>query len=103
MKTIKVTYTVNPEFISKNQENIDSFMKDFREISPTDFRYVVYLLGDGKTFMHLSTYANDEIQKRVLAIESFTTFQRQRDESGLQGSHKVEELKLVASSHDVLT
>jgi len=102
MKTIKVTYTVKPEFILKNQENIDSFMKDFREINPADFRYAVYLLGDGKTFMHLSTYANDEIQKQVLAIESFTKFQRQRDESGLQGSHKVEELKLVASSHDIL-
>lgn len=102
MKHVKVTYTVKPEFVLKNQENINSFMKDFRKINKADFRYIVYLCDDGKTFMHLSSYANDEIQKEVLEIESFKSFQRQRDESGLGGSHRVEELKLVAGSQDIL-
>jgi hypothetical protein len=101
MKTVKVTYTVKPEFVPKNLENINSFMKDFRKITSMGFRYTVYQCEDGKTFMHLSGYANDEIQKQVLAVESFKSFQRQRDESGLEGSHKIEELKFVASSHEV--
>ena len=100
MKSVKVTYTVKSEFVSNNQENINSFMKDFRKLNSADFRYIVYLCDDGKTFMHLSTYANDEIQKQVLDIESFKSFQRQRDESGLEGSHKIEMLKFIAASHD---
>ena len=101
MKSVKVTYTVKSEFAPKNQENINSFMKDFRKLASADFRYAVYLCDDGKSFMHLSMYANDEIQKQVLDIDSFKSFQRQRDESGLEGSHRVETLQLVASSHNV--
>ncbi len=103
MKSVKVTYTVKPEFVQKNQENIDRFMKDFRKITDPGFRYTVYLFADGRTFLHASSYANEEIQQRVLNIESFKSFQRLRDESGLDGSHRVEELKFVASSHDFLS
>jgi hypothetical protein len=103
MKSVKVTYTVSSEFVPKNQENINSFMKDFRKLNSADFRYIVYLCEDGKTFMHLSMYANDEIQKRVLDVESFKSFQRQRDDSGLEGPHKIETLKFVASSHEDFT
>jgi hypothetical protein len=102
MKTVKVTYTVKPEFVVKNQENINAFMQDFRQLPSAGFRYTVYLLADGRTFLHLSSYADDAIQKQVLNVESFKSFQRQRDESGLDGSHRVEELKLVASSYDTL-
>lgn len=101
MIIVKVTYTVKSEFVLKNQENINSFMKDFRKINSTDFRYTAYVGDDGKTFMHLSIYKNEEIQKQVLAIESFKSFQQQRDESGLEGPHKVEMMKLVASSFDI--
>jgi hypothetical protein len=100
MKTVKVTYTVRSEFVPTNQANINSFMKDFRKLNNADFRYIVYLCEDGNTFMHLSTYANDEIQNRVLDVESFKSFQRQRDESGLEGPHKIEMLTFVASSHE---
>jgi hypothetical protein len=100
MKSVKVNYTVKSEFVSHNLENINAFMKDFRKLNRADFHYTVYLCEDGKTFMHLSTYANDEIQKQVLDVESFKSFQRQRDESGLEGSHKIETLRFIAASHD---
>jgi hypothetical protein len=96
-----VTYTVKAELVPKNLENIKLFLKDFQKMKGVDFRYTVYLCDDGKTFLHLSSYANEEVQKRVLAVESFKSFQEQRDESGLEGSHKVEEMQLIGSSHDV--
>jgi hypothetical protein len=31
---LRVSYTVNPEYVQKNQENIDVFMADFRRMNP---------------------------------------------------------------------
>jgi hypothetical protein len=76
-------------------------MKDFRNLGSADFRYSAYVCDDGKTFVHLSMYKNEDIQKKVLAVESFRAFQLQRDESGLEGPHEVEPMKFVASSFDV--
>ncbi len=101
MIAVKVTYKVKSEFALKNQENIRAFMEDFHKLDNTDFRYSAYVCDDGKTFVHLSMYKNEDIQKTVLAVESFEAFQLQRDESGLEGPHTVEPMTLVASSFDV--
>jgi hypothetical protein len=101
MISVKVTYTVKPEFVPKNLENIKSFLNDFRKIKEREFRYTVYLCDDGKTFLHRSSYANEEVQKHVLTVESFKSFQKERDESGLEGSHRIEEMQLIGSSHGI--
>ncbi len=97
----KVTYTVKPEFVQQNQENIHLFMTDFKKMKEIQFRYNVYLLEDGKTFLHLAHFQNEDVQKQVLAVPSFKLFQQKRDESGLDNSHKVEMMKLIDSSSDV--
>jgi hypothetical protein len=96
-----VTYTVTAELVPKNLENIKLFLKDFEKMKGVDFRYTVYLCDDGKTFLHLSSYANADVQKRVLVVEPFKSFQKQRDDSGLEGAHKLEVMQLVGSSHDM--
>ena len=73
----------------------------FPKLDSTDFRYSAYVCDDRKTFVHLSMYKNENIQKKVLAVESFKAFQLQRDESGLEGPHTVEPMTLVASSFDL--
>ena len=102
MITVKVSYTVKPEFVEMNKLNINRFLDDFRKLNPSDFRYNVYLQNDGVTFVHLSTYRNEEIQTKVLNVESFKSFQKERDESGLNNTHKVEVLSFVGSSFHVL-
>ena len=101
MITVKVTYTVKPGFVQKNQENINSFMLDFKKMKHIQFRYNVYLLEDGKTFLHLSHFQNEDVQKQVLAVPSFKLFQEKRDESGIENSHKVEIMKLIDFSSDI--
>jgi quinol monooxygenase YgiN len=100
MIIVKVTYTVKPDFVQKNQENINLFMVDFKKLNTNDFQYVSYLCGDGKTFVHLSHYKNEEIQKQLLQVPSFLDFQKQRDASGLLGKPEIEVLELVASSRE---
>jgi hypothetical protein len=102
MISVKVTYTVKPEFVQKNKENINVFMADFKKLDNNEFRYTVYLSGDGKTFVHLSHYNNESIQKQLLDVPSFKVFQQQRDESGLEGVPNIEILQLVATSGEII-
>ncbi|MDR2236545.1 MAG: hypothetical protein LBE92_10495 [Chryseobacterium sp.] len=90
-----VSYTVHPEFVSENKANIQKFLDDFQKLDPETFEYKVYLKEDGITFLHYSNYINEEVQHEVLNIPSFKEFQRLRDESGLNGSHKVEILQSI--------
>ena len=71
------------------------FLDDFKNLDQTKFEYKVFVKEDGVTFVHFSNYENEAVQNEVLNIPSFKEFQRLRDESGLNGSHKVEFLKPV--------
>ncbi|MCR6638261.1 MAG: hypothetical protein NVV82_04520 [Sporocytophaga sp.] len=99
MIVVKVTYAVKPEFAGKNRENIALFLEDFSHLNAEDFRYNVYESEDGKTFMHLSHYRNEAIQKELLNVPSFKSFQKQRDESGLEVEPKIEVLNMVGAAH----
>ncbi|WBV58558.1 hypothetical protein PFY10_08870 [Chryseobacterium daecheongense] len=95
MINVIVSYTVKPEFVSENKENIQNFLNDFRQLDLSAFEYKVFLKEDGVTFLHHSNYSNEEVQHEVLNTSSFKEFQRLRDESGLNGSHKVEFLESI--------
>ncbi|MCE3076871.1 hypothetical protein [Chryseobacterium gwangjuense] len=95
MINVIVTYTVKPEFVPENKINIQKFLDDFKNLNPETFEYKVYVKEDGITFLHYSNYINEEVQHEVLNVPSFKEFQRLRDESGLNGSHKVEILQTV--------
>ncbi|MDC8105145.1 MULTISPECIES: antibiotic biosynthesis monooxygenase [Chryseobacterium] len=95
MINVIVSYTVKPEFVSENKENIQNFLNDFRQLDLSAFEYKVFLKEDGVTFLHYSNYSNEEVQHEVLNTPSFKEFQRLRDESGLNGSHKVEFLESI--------
>ncbi|WP_211324061.1 hypothetical protein [Echinicola strongylocentroti] len=75
-------------------------MSDFKKMDTKNFKYVSYLCEDGKTFVHLSHYQNEHIQKELLQVPSFLSFQKQRDDSALEGLPKVEVMNVAASSHD---
>ena len=98
MKTIKVTYTVKPDFVSQNKKNVAAFITDLAKNSDRSLRYMAFLGKDGKTFTHLALYENDEAQKTLFDLPSFKFFQKQRNESGLEVSPLIEEINLVAAS-----
>ena len=95
MINVIVSYTVKSEFVSENKNNIQKFLNDFKTLDQAKFEYKVFVKEDGITFVHFSNYENEEVQNEVLNIPSFKEFQRLRDESGLNDSHKVEFLQPV--------
>ena len=101
MIIVKVTYTVKPDFVNKNKENIQLFMEDFQKLNANDFRYTIYSCEDGKTFVHLSHYKNEAIQKQLLEVPSFLSFQKQRDESKLELAPTIETMRLVSASTSI--
>jgi len=98
MISVKVTYTVKPNFVAQNKANIKIFLDDFKKLNPSDFKYEVFLCDDGITFLHLCSYKNEDIQNYILNVPSFKNFQKERDESGLNNSHKFEMLEHIGSS-----
>ncbi|MGG7551463.1 hypothetical protein ACQ7CX_12650 [Chryseobacterium arthrosphaerae] len=95
MINVIVTYTVNPGFVPSNKANIQKFLEDFKKLDTSTFKYKVFVKEDGVTFVHYSNYSNEEVQHEVLNVPSFKEFQKLRDESGLNGSHKVEFLQSI--------
>ncbi|UKB83029.1 hypothetical protein LF887_18740 [Chryseobacterium sp. MEBOG06] len=93
MINVIVTYTVKPEFVPDNKVNIQKFLNDFKNLDQSAFEYKVFVKEDGVTFVHYSNYINEDVQHEVLNVPSFEEFQRLRDESGLNDSHKVEILQ----------
>jgi hypothetical protein len=100
MISVIVTYKVNPEFVDQNKQNIQRFLKNFKELDTSDFQYNVYTKDDNVTFVHHSIYRNEKVQTELLNVPSFLEFQRKRDESGLNGTHKVEILNVVGSTNE---
>jgi hypothetical protein len=98
MISVRVNYTVLPDFVAQNKKNISSFLADFKKLTAQSFLYHVYLEADGLTFLHVSMYENEEIQREVLNVPSFLKFQKERDESGLTAGPAIENLTLIGSS-----
>lgn len=102
MINVIVSYQVKPEFVSENKLNIENFLKSFKNMDTTQFNYSVFVNEDGVTFTHVSNYQNAEIQKEVLNNSVFLEFQKRRDESGLNNSHKVQVLEYLGSTNKVV-
>ncbi len=98
MIIVKVTYTVNPDFVEKNRSNVEKFIEDVKKLNNPAIKYYSFLGPDGKTFTHLALYENEEAQKQFLDIPSFKSFQQQRNASGLEKGEHIETLGLVASA-----
>ena len=102
MISVIVTYTVKPGFVDQNKQNIQQFLKDFTKLDTAGFQYTVYTKDDHVTFVHHSIYKDEKIQTEVLNVPSFKEFQKLRDESGLNGTHKIEVLNFVGSTEENL-
>lgn len=102
MISVKVTYTVKPEFTAQNKANISAFLADLKKMVHVNFLYNVYMLEDGVSFLHISMYENEDVQQTILQVPSFVKFQSERDASGPTTAPTIEKLDLIGSSLGVL-
>ncbi|HXO75377.1 MAG TPA: hypothetical protein VN824_09090 [Puia sp.] len=102
MKIVRVIYTIAPEYVVRNQENIRAITNELRAMSHPGIRYSTYLLPDGKTFMHLDHFENEEAHRVLEGLESFKKFATELHANGFEVEPKLELLSFVAASYDVL-
>lgn len=102
MINVIVTYQIKREFLNENKLNIKKFLKDFETLDTSKFNYIVYYNEDEMTFTHISNYVDEKIQNEVLNVPSFLEFQKKRDESGLNNSHKVQIMECIGSTNKIL-
>jgi hypothetical protein len=103
MLSVKVTYTVKPQFVAQNKQNINAFLIDLKQLVHLEFMYNVFVKEDELTFVHMSIYENENVQKQILNTPSFKYFQEERDKSGLTNKPVIETLNLVGSSLSLIT
>lgn len=101
MIVVKVTYTVNDEYVNTNKEMIQKFITDFNKLDSSQFLYSVFQAEDDKTFIHISQYKNKEIQQVLLNTPSFLHFQGQRDKN-LISEPKIEFLNYIGASKEMV-
>lgn len=98
MKVIRVSYTVQEEYIEHNKANIRAVMADLM-VNPIDgMNYSSYYLGGGK-FMHLNKADSEEMTKELGQREAFVHFRTE-----LKGSQPIspphqDECQLIGSNH----
>lgn len=101
MPSVRVQYTVRPEFTPTNQANIAAVMSDLRELGHPGIRYAAYLLPDGQTFLHIAMFADAEAQGELGKLASFGKFQSELKASGLISPPDAKPLEVVGASWEI--
>ena len=102
MKIIRIQYTTKPEFAETNKANIQKVMDELKAKNAADVHYSVYILPDGKNFMHYVVMKDEDSNKVIVESESFKNFQNELMASGPEIPPKQEVLTLVGSSYELL-
>lgn len=100
MKSVLVTYRVDPSFAETNAENIRAVMRALREAGSDGIRYQSFRQADGVTFVHFGMYRDDEALDRMTSLPSFRAFQAALKASSPPQPPAAEWLDTVGSSYD---
>ncbi len=100
MKAVKVQYTVKESYVETNKKNIQQVMADLRELNNPGIKYSAFLLEDGKTFVHLAMYPDEETMSIVGNLAAFKKFRQALKESQPEVPPQADGLSLVASAYD---
>lgn len=98
MKIVRVLYTTTAKYAAKNKENIAEIVRELKQLNHPGINYCTYVLEDGKTFMHLDHFENEEAHDVLTSLESFKKFSDELWASSLEKDPKLELLSLVAAT-----
>ena len=74
MRITRHRYTVRPEYVAQNRQNVDEFIAALTEAAEPGLSYQVFLEEDGQTFLHLVT-SRDDPAGVITGLPSFKKFQ----------------------------
>ena len=74
MRITRHRYTVKPEYVAQNRQNLDEFIAALTAAAVPGLSYRVFLEEDGQTFLHLVT-SQDDPSAVITGLPSFKKFQ----------------------------
>jgi len=101
MEAVRVRYTVKPEYVDHNKENIRKVMEEVRSLNPEGLKYSTFQLEDKVTFIHMAMFDDNDSRKILGSLKSFQKFQKELKESELISPPQPIDLHLVGSSYDI--
>lgn len=99
MQAIRVRYTVKPEFVDTNRQNIAAVMAELRAKGDVGCKYTSFLEPDGKTFVHVVVARDEASLGTVPTLEAFKAFQAAL-RPNLEAPPQTEHWGVVGSSYD---
>ena len=100
MRITRHRYTVKPEYVAQNRQNLEEFIAALTAASVPGLSYRIFLEEDGQTFLHL-VISQDDPSAIITGLPSFKRFQ-----SELLGSDPVVKpdqvgMSLMATSGEI--
>ncbi|MEP4091565.1 hypothetical protein [Reichenbachiella sp.] len=102
MKAVKVQYTVKPEYVEENKENIRKVM-DALKSNPIDgMQYSSYTDEDNPgTFIHINMAKDGDTMAKLTDVPEFTTFRMALKASEPVAPPKSTNLSLVGAAFEL--
>jgi hypothetical protein len=74
MKSVRVRYTVRPDFVEANKANVRAVMEELRAKGDSGVHYSAHVEPDGVSFVHLVILRDEEASKVIPSLEAFGRF-----------------------------
>lgn len=99
MKTIRVRYTVKPDYVETNKQRVLAVIAALRERNAGSVKYVVHVEPDGRTFVHLAMLRdpNDNV---IPGLPEFAAF-REGLAGNLESPPETQDWDVVGTSFEV--
>lgn len=98
MKVVRVHYTLKPEHVAANQQNIAAVVAELKTLNHPGIKYGAWLLPDGKSFMHFDQFENEAAHLALQELASFKKFATELWAGGFESEPVLELLSPVAST-----
>jgi len=102
MKIVRVQYTTKAEYAATNRNNIQAIIDELAGLKHEGINYSAFVEEDGKTFMHLDRFENEEAHLVLQELQSFKTFAAELWASGLEIEPKLHLLTPAAATETTL-
>ena len=100
MKAIRVQYTVKDDFVETNHANVRAVMEELRGKGNVGVKYTTFVLGDGRTFVHVAIHRDEAAADIIPSLPAFHTF-RTALKDNVEVPPSSEEWTVVGTSYDV--
>lgn len=101
MEAVKVQYTVQPEYVDQNKDNIRAVMEAIKANPIEGMLYSSYTIGEGNTFVHINIARDEDTLSKINDLPEFQAFRQQLKASGPISPPQGTKLNLVAAAFDL--